>query len=132
AVLEAIHHRQIGEGCALCEYGIGAVENDGFGRLIARCHLAQHPGGCDATLGCLQHEYLVEIALAVKLVCGPGESPFTAIPIVERREIVERDQRDACHCRTDTLVALEDDRHQTILPAMALSTQRSVLASDGW
>src|SRR5262249_20358142 len=128
----AVHHRQIGEGGALCEYGIGAVQNDGSRRLTARCHLAQHPGGCDATFSCLQHEYLIEIALAVKLVCGPGESPLKAIQIVARREIVGRDQRAACHCRTDTPVAFEDDGHQTILPAMALSTQRSVLASDGW
>jgi hypothetical protein len=103
------------EGCALCEDSVGAVEDDGFGRLIARRHLAQHPGGRDATFSCLQHEYLVEIALAVELVCGPGESPFDAIQIVAR-EIVERDQRDACHRLTDALVALEDGRPSDNLP----------------
>src|SRR5215471_1773766 len=72
--------------------------------------------GCDATFGCLQHEYLVEIALAVESVCGPGESPFKAIQIVARREIVECDQRESSHRRTDTLVALEEDGHQKTFP----------------
>ncbi len=131
ALLETIHHGHLGEGRALGQNGVGAIEQDRLGREAALAHLPEHPGGSHAALGGHQNEDLVDVALAGELVLGPGEHALDAVEVVAGREIVVGDESRALHVRTDARVAFENEGHQRILPAQALATQFSMLASDG-
>ena len=88
AGLEAVDQGQVGEGGALRQDGVGAVEHDGLGRHAARRHLAQHPGRGDAALGRHQHQDLSDVALAVELVGGAREGALDAVEIVAGGEVV--------------------------------------------
>jgi hypothetical protein len=110
--------------------GLAKVQQERERREASRGHLRQHPGGCDAALGGIQHQHLADIALAEQLVRGPREHAALAVEIVARGKIVGGDQGHTLHRPADPFVA-NNRGHRTIRPAIAASTQRAIGASAG-
>jgi hypothetical protein len=128
---EAIDQAEPGEGGALRQDRIDAVEHQPQRREAARLHLGQHPGAGDAALGLVENQDTADIALSGELVRGPAEDPLVAVEIVARAEIVGGDEGRAARRGSDAGMAGEHDRHHTIRPATAESRQRSRFARLG-
>src|ERR1700730_13033123 len=126
--LEPVDQRDAAEGRTLAEARVDAVEDQRPRHDPPRPHVVQHPGGGDPSLGAVEDEDTVDIALAGELVARAREDPAATVEVVARAEIFGSDKGDAAHLGTDALMTAQQDRHYSTFPATAESTQRSRLA----
>src|SRR6267378_2936381 len=129
---EAIDQRHASEGRTLGEDRVDPVE-DQRPRHDPPCpHVVQHPGGGDPSLGAVEDQDTVDIALAGELVARAGEHAAHAVEIVACAEIIGSDEGDAAHLGTNALMAAQQDRHYSTFPATAESMQCARHARLDW
>src|SRR5215469_16336897 len=110
--LRDIDQRHAAKSRALREDRIDAVEDQASQHEAAGRHVVQHPRGSHPALRGIEDEDAVDIALSGKLVTRSRKHPLAAIEVVARAEIVGRDERRPRHRGSNTLVALQQDRHR--------------------